>query len=323
MKGDDLTTRQEEPLSSPETNLPGPAPDSAPQKPLGDGAESIGTALTRAYDRLDQIICAADPIAVFGLYSGGHDSFTSTYVASAHPRFTAAVHVNTGFGIEATREHVRETCEARRWPLLEYKASENVNAKGEPDPKSYEWYALRFGFPGPGGHQLIYNHLKERQLRRLERDFGAVGGKRPRRVLYVNGCRSQESERRMANTQESQIDGRRAWAAVIHDFSALQTRETLAEARQEPNPVTQLIHKSGECMCGAFAQQGELEELNCWDLTRPMYNRIKALEQEIVPRFGRGWGERPIDDNLTIVNPGMLCWGCDKVNRSRLAKGDV
>jgi hypothetical protein len=185
----------------------------------------------------------------------------------------------------------------------------------------YEDLVRRHGFPGPAGHQFMYNRLKERQLRRFERAIGASGrGKKPRRVMYVNGCRSQESDRRMANTKEIDLsEPRRVWCAPIHDFDKLDTTETLKVAKQPRSRVVDLIHKSGECLCGAFAQREELAELKLWDETRPMYDRIVKLEEEVVPRFGRGWGERPIADRLTIVSPDMLvqppgplCWGCDK-----------
>lgn len=264
-----------------------------------------------AYARLDKAIRMIDPIAVFGLFSGGHDSFSSAFVASQHPRFTAAVHINTGIGIEATSEYVRQTCRDRSWPLLEYFAASNVNAKGYPDPQLYDDLVRDFGFPGPAKHGKMYNRLKERQLRRLERDFGAdCRGKKERRVMYVSGCRTQESERRMANTEELQVDGRRAWCAPIHDCSKCDTSDILVSAKQPRNIVVDLIHKSGECLCGAFARPGELEELNLWDITRPAYTRLKLLESEVVPKFGRGWGERPVADNMTIFCPGMLCWGC-------------
>jgi tRNA(Ile)-lysidine synthase TilS/MesJ len=32
---------------------------------------------------------------LFGLFSGGHDSLCATHVASRHPRFTRAAHINT------------------------------------------------------------------------------------------------------------------------------------------------------------------------------------------------------------------------------------
>lgn len=268
------------------------------------------------------------PIAVFGLFSGGHDSFCSAYMASLHPAFTGIVHINTGFGIEATRDYVRDTCARRNWPLLEYKASENVNARGVPDPQCYEDLVREFGFPGPVGHGMMYARLKERQLRRLQRDWGASAGRKERRhkktgkvtpavaarpVLYISGCRSQESDRRMANTDELQLDGARIWVAVIHDWSKLDTSEFMEHVGQPRNPVVNLIHKSGECLCGAYAKKGEIEELALWPETIPAFNRIRALEDEVVPRFGRGWGERPVKDNRTMaLFPGHLCWSCDK-----------
>jgi len=264
-----------------------------------------------AVERLDRAIKELDPIAVFGLFSGGHDSFSSTFVASQHPKFTAVVHVNTGIGIEATRQYVRDTCEARRWPLLEYRATENTNSKGEPDPMDYDAIVRKHGFPGPASHRWMYQFLKDRPLRTLERSFGAsCRGKNKKRVLYVSGCRNQESERRMANTEEMHVEGRRIWCAPIHDANKCDTSDILAFAKQPRSEVVDLIHKSGECLCGAFAKRAELEELKLWDITRPAYDRIIKLEEEVVPKFGRGWGERPICDNKTLVAPGMLCWGC-------------
>lgn len=283
--------------------------------------------------RLNAAIELHKPIAVFGLFSGGHDSFSACYAASGCSQFNACVHINTGWGVEATREYVRETCEGRKWPLLEYKASENTRADGTPDPQDYATLVRAYGFPGPHGHGMMYQRLKERQLVRLQRDCGAFSGReeyayrrkgkltgkiRPaepaRRVMYVSGCRSEESERRMANTEEVQIDGQRIWVAPIHDWTKLDTTECLEYAKQKRNPVVDLIHKSGECLCGAYAKKGELEELAIWDITRPAFLRIMELEKEVVPIYGRGWGERPRRDNRTMeMFAGPLCWGCDKL----------
>lgn len=267
-----------------------------------------------ALERIDAAVRELKPIAVFGLFSGGHDSFSATYCASLHPSFTAAVHINTGIGVKATRDYVRETCRNRGWKLLEYAAAENVNAKGEPDPQIYREMVIRDGFPGPAGHQCMYNHLKERQLRRLQRDFGASGrGKNKRRVLYVSGCRTQESERRMGNTDERQIEPQRIWCAAIHDWSKVDTTDLLQYANQPRNPVVDAIHKSGECLCGAFAKKGELQELLYWPITREAGLEILALEAEVVPIHGRGWGERPQRGGKKQLRiPGMLCWSCDK-----------
>lgn len=272
------------------------------------------------------------PIAVFGLLSGGNDSLPATYIASRSKTFTAAVHINTGFGVEATREFVRETCVEQAWKLLEYKSVENINAKGELDPQRYEDLVLKFGFPGPNGHQFMYHHLKDRQLERLERDFGAfsrykipkpvrkewkarLNGKKKwasimsqrlrdsgqleqyfagERVMYISGVRSQESQRRMGTTVPQKIDGRRVWVAPCHDWS----QQDCADAREitglRQNPVCELIGMSGECLCGAFAKPGELEILRGWPLTHPCYVRIMDLQQQVFAAgFTWGWGERP------------------------------
>lgn len=267
-----------------------------------------------ASQRLDLVIQRFKPIAVFGLFSGGHDSFSATYIASQHPAFTAAVHINTGIGVAATREYVHETCATRRWKLLEYKASENVNAKGESDPQIYADIVRKHGFPGPGSHGWMYQLLKERQLRRLERDFGATARRgKEQRVLYVSGCRNQESVRRMGNTEESHVDGRRVWSAPILDWDKCDTGDCLEYAGQPRSPVVDQIHKSGECLCGAFAKRDELAELSFWPITRAAYAEIVALEREVVPIHGRGWGERPQRGGKRQMRmPGMLCWSCDK-----------
>lgn len=263
---------------------------------------SIESKISTAVARIETAVSIHKPIAVFGLFSGGHDSFSAMYVASlAHKHFTGALHINTGFGVEATRDYVRQTCEARRCPLWEYRAEDNTVArgkhKGEPDPQRYEDLVRKYGFPGPHGHGMMYARLKDRQLKRLERDFGASSPKR--RVMYISGCRSEESERRMANTEEVQVDGRRIWCAPIHDWTKLDTTDCLEFAKQPRNPVVDLIHKSGECLCGAFAKDGELEELALWDLAlcmnvsfgcRRKLFRSSVVDGENVPQKTNGQG---------------------------------
>src|SRR4249920_2790823 len=87
------------------------------------------------------------PSHVFALFSGGHDSLCSTHLASQWPEFTAAVHVNTGIGIQETRTFVRDTCREHGWPLLEY----------HPDAKTYEDLVREKGMPrGPKSHNTMY-----------------------------------------------------------------------------------------------------------------------------------------------------------------------
>lgn len=275
-----------------------------------------------ALQRISDVVDSLRPIAVFGLFSGGHDSASSTMIASLHPQFTSAVHINTGIGIARTRQYVRETCELMGWPLKEYKASENVNAKGKSDPQIYRELVLKHGFPGPYHHKKMYNRLKERCLERMEREWKATSRKKcVRRVMYISGCRSQESERRMGNTEEVQIDGRRIWVAPIYDWSKSDTSDLMAFKGIPRNPVVDLIHKSGECLCGAFAKKGELEELALWPETRDAYNEIVALQKEVFDAgFPWKWEESPPKwfqekkkGQLFMLDYDLpLCWSCTK-----------
>jgi len=282
-----------------------------------DDQASIESKMVEAGNRIKRAIELHRPIKIFGLFSGGHDSVTACAVLSGLGVDFEILHINTGFGVEATREYVRNTAAKQGWRLRELKATENRNAKGEPDPQIYETIVRKYGFPGPGWHGRMYQRLKERALRMVERDCGAsCKGKIKKRLLYVNGCRSQESKRRMANTQEIQIDGRRIWCAPIHDWSKTDTSICLGVSGIDRNPVVDLIHMSGECLCGAMADKNreeELAQLAAYDLTRPAYDRIMALQAEVKPIKGWGWGERPPKNSKPCVaKPGQLCWSCLK-----------
>ena len=104
------------------------------------------------------------------------------------------------------------------------------------------------------------------------------------------------------------MDGRRIWCAPIHDWTKLDTTDLIAHAGLSRNPVVDLIHKSGECLCGAYAKRGELEELAQWPETRPAYDRIKALEAEVKDRFPWGWEGQP--GKKPKKQPGILCQSC-------------
>ncbi len=239
---------------------------------------------------------------VFALFSGGDDSLAALRVAVEHPCFRAAVHCNTGIGVEATRDFCRETCRNLRVSLIEYKATENVRSDGTPDPQVYEQIVMEYGFPGPTkfGHGKMYNRLKERGLRRLMREH--TDGKE--RVVFASGCRSSESVRRMGNSErihhgEPSRDGkvrekRRVWVNHIIDWTKTDTLKFRQACGLERNPVAALICKSGECLCGGFGNEGELEELLMHDLTRPAGRHLLDLERRVIAAgFPWRWHERP------------------------------
>jgi 3'-phosphoadenosine 5'-phosphosulfate sulfotransferase (PAPS reductase)/FAD synthetase len=247
--------------------------------------------LDQARSILETAIETHSPKHIFGLFSGGHDSCTVThFVASVlGDRMEGVVHINTGIGIPRTRQYVRDTCKHYHWNLLEYKATENTKADGTPDPMIYENLCMRFGFPGAFGHGMMYNRLKERQLNRLARDYQATT-KQP--IMLISGCRREESTRRMGTVKEIDPQGRNVWVAPFADMTALDCGEYMESHEIERNPVKDLLHMSGECLCGAFAHEGELGEIELW--FPEVAARIKGIEQKVREAgFPWGWEEQP------------------------------
>ncbi len=260
---------------------------------------------------IDEAVEIHKPVAVFGLFSGGDDSTTAVYIASKHPLFTGAAHINTGIGVSQTREFVRETCKKYGWPLREYRAKEDCGI-------DYRALVLKNGFPGPAAHRWMYSLLKMRALQLLVRD-AKVGHRRRDRVLFISGVRHQESRRRlpMAAVQAIRKEPDRAWVWVspILEWSKTDCLEYLEEQKVERNPVVALIHKSGECLCGAYAEPGELKELAYWFPETAA--EIRALEAE-VRTAGHPWGWEeapPRKAKCPKVQVGQmeLCWSCNKV----------
>lgn len=233
----------------------------------------------RELDVISQAVEEHKPSHVFALFSGGHDSLASTHVAAQHPAFCAAVHINTGIGIEETREFVRETCKREGWPLLEYKAREGV----------YEQRCLRYGMPGGPQHEYVYHVLKSEQIQRLIREHKTH---RHDRIALVTGVRRQESTRRMKlHPTPIRAEGVKVWVHPNLDWSGLDVSRYVDARGLRRNPVVDKLHRSGECLCGAMADPSELDEIGFW--YPEVANRIKALEQEC---FTRGlpyrWGHK-------------------------------
>tara|TARA_Y100001937_G_scaffold51226_1_gene71240 strand:- start:3057 stop:3902 length:846 start_codon:yes stop_codon:yes gene_type:complete len=255
-----------------------------------------------------------NPSHIFGLFSGGTDSLTACHVASQHPKFSGCAHINTGIGVPQTRDFVYETCKEQGWLLKEYKA--------EDEGQVYEDIIREHGFPGPFAHRMMYTRLKERALRSLIREHKQFYRDK---IMLISGCRSDESRRRMGTVKPIDPQGAQLWVAIIHNWSKPKCLEYLGQHGVETNPVAKLIGKSGECLCGAFAKKGELDELH--EHFPEVAERIMDLEQEVRAKFPWDWeapgppkwwkqqqeGQECMFD--MTQPPGPMCWGCHKGKR--------
>lgn len=280
-----------------------------------DGGEARVTSLIEdAYGVLDEAEATHRPVARYALFSGGHDSLTTCSVAMAwacemHHDMEVA-HINTGIGIPQTTEFVRETCAEQGWPLREFTP-----------PVSYDEIVLEHGFPGPAGHGLMYQRLKERCLRQLVREAKSEVGDR---VMLCTGVRSEESQRRMRHVERVQREGAQVWAAALWNWTKVDCAREMARRGLRRNEVVDKIHMSGECLCGAFAKPGEIKELELW--YPEVAARIHSLEEKVAAKGLRGyvWGTRPPRvhrDQMSMLDlahealeeeavVGPLCVGC-------------
>lgn len=224
---------------------------------------------------LDTAYMEHRPVAIFLMFSGGHDSLTATHFgatwASKHGYPFKVAHINTGIGVEKTREFVRETCREQDWPLVELHADR--------EEQTYEYIVRKYGFPGPPGHPFMYRRLKERKVERLVREAKT---KRSDRVFLLTGMRRAESVRRMAHGQFQRRIGAQVWLAPLEHWSKADCNAYMDEHGLRRNEVVDLLHMSGECLCGAYARVDEMRDLETWfpDVAERLHELERMAEAE-------------------------------------------
>ena len=250
------------------------------------------------------------------LYSGGNDSTTLAHMFKDVA--THAAHANTTVGIESTRQFVRDTCASWGLPLIEKLPPEGQRYADFVLGNVYAWSRkhgeLRRvypgGFPGPAQHFFVYQRLKERCLEQVRNDL--VENPRKQRVVFIAGRRRDESKRRN-NVPISERRGSTIWVSPLVEWTKLDLQMYRVMFPDVPrNKASDLIHMSGECLCGAFAKQNELDEVEYWfpedvqqirELERLLENRIDIPAE----RRKYGWGAYK---HIKPSKTGPLCDSC-------------
>lgn len=287
--------------------------------------ERIAELTGRAHELLDMAIereihAAGRSVAgVVVLFSGGNDSTTLAHLF--RERATHAAHANTGIGIEQTRQYVRDTCASWGLPLIEKYPEPGATyrdlvlgqcrARTGPNAGTVLWPG---GFPGPGSHYMMFQRLKERAMEKVRNEL--VKKPRRERVIFLAGRRSEESGRRkrLADVDPIERKGSTVWVSPLVGWTKLDLNAYRRVHDDVPrNEVSDLLHMSGECLCGAFAHSGELDEIADWFPEAAA--EIRALEAEVLAsgvaspeRCRWGWGagkEKP-------SKSGPMCDSCDE-----------
>jgi len=272
---------------------------------------TLDEAIAKAHRLVDEALDRANPDHVLLAYSGGEDSVILAHLM--HERAGMVVHVNTGIAIPDTLAHVRAVTSAWGSELTEARPDDRyedlvlgrtVTQDGEP--------AL-LGFPGPALHATMYQRLKERALDRVRRQLVARRGRRRGRsgeIIQMAGMRWAESKRRFRNASEFDPDGAVTWVSPIVWWTDGHMKEYRARYRcrldhqHAPhrlctpgalplNEVTQHLHMSGDCLCGAFAKEGEIWGLEMFypDAAGRIHELEKTAEKQgNIPRQRCRWG---------------------------------
>lgn len=269
----------------------------------------------------DAIACEGCPIKTVCLLSGGGDSTVTAH--RCHDLYDELAFIDTGTAVPGVRDFVVSFAadlgkplrildsgtayrdlvlgDAAWWRFFraERRRGESLSefvVRTTPGRRRGDGHGnAPQGFPGPaGGHRAAYARLKERQIETIVRD-AKVGRGRFERVAMLSGARRYESRRRsMSQGVEGwRRRGAQLWINPLNDW---RDDEMVAYRRQHGVPIsdaTALLHRSGECNCGAYMSAGELADVVeiYGDWHRAI---IRPLEEEAV-EFGIPrcvWGER-------------------------------
>jgi len=252
---------------------------------------------------------------VWCLFSGGNDSTVLAHRCRRH--YDALAFIDTGTAVPGVIEFVRDFARWVNKPLRILHAGDAyrqlvlggmIKRDGTVEPG--------IGFPGPAMHGRAYKRLKEPHILTLLRE-SKEGHSRRSRVLLLTGIRRAESRRRSKREPINRLG--HTSAIFVNPLISWTDLDMLRYRRQHHLPESDaaaLMHRSGECNCGAFASAAR-ERAMLKALYPEFFAGIEALEAE-AEAAGLQWcrwggydreGRRATD--RTRQAPGLLCESCD------------
>lgn len=290
-------------------------------------------------------------IRTYCLFSGGGDSIVVAH--RCRDLYDELAHIDTGTALPGVREHVERTAAELDKPLRIFEngpepyrtlvlgsdewwrrfraddrgltVDEFIRAeRGQRKPGDGLGNAPQ-GFPGPGGgHTAAYNRLKERQVEALVRGTkDELGAGARDRVALLSGARLGESARRrrtQAGGPWRKRDGKaQLWINPLQWWTNQEMRDYRRTNRIAVSDVAALLHRSGECNCGAYISKDERQDVLA--LFPDWYEAtIAPLEREAA-ELGIArcrWGER-VDSGrpgargnveLATEDEALMCSDC-------------
>jgi len=234
-------------------------------------------------DILQEAIDIYDRDSFYVGFSGGKDStVVADMVKKNFPdQFRGVIYCNTGIGTKETLKFVKSYCKEKKWKL-------NIVVP----KKSFEAQVLDGGFPKAGMHNITMRYLKYAPLRRFILDRYDFDGEKP---AVISGVRQAESSRRSINaSKEVYRDGRLYFVSPVIYLSDGEMYDYYLANKLKRSPVYDTLHISGDCLCGCFAKEGELELLKIFH--KDLYQQLARLTALIKDKpFKKGyktWGNK-------------------------------
>ena len=290
------------------------------------------------------------PVAVWCLFSGGNDSTVLAHRCREH--YDGLAWIDTGTAVPGVAEFVREFADWVGKPLrvlhagaafremvigdLVWWARYIAAHDREPNLSVGEFMGRDrrrrgrvsgdelgqppHGFSGPGAHGTAYWRLKGRAIEDLLRESKS-GHPRSARVVFLSGVRRAESRRRSKRQGIERATGKAAvFVNPLIAWTGDEMRRYRCDHAIPESPAAALLHRSGECNCGAFAKAGE-ERAMLKALYPEFFAGIEALEREAEAAGVRWcrWGGYDVHGNragaVSRERPGLLCESCEARQR--------
>lgn len=268
----------------------------------------------------DEAMTTYKPYAVVLLLSGGDDSILTKEVANQIGiRFDMILHGVTGTGIQEATDFVKQTM-----------SNSGILWKIADAGDAYINYVMRKGFFGCGNdaHAKAYHVLKAQPFRTAI-SHNIRKGIAGRYILLINGVRIDESENRADKLGDKyfNIDPamlKNVWVNLVHWWPTKARDEYLAGNSVKRNPVSILMNRSGECLCGSM--QSMATGMQAAELFPKWGKWWLSTRKEVMKKFPWDWSqninkyhhkEMLGQGNLFKEQPFMpMCVGCKaKVSR--------
>lgn len=124
--------------------------------------------------------------------------------------------------------------------------------------------------------------------------------------MLVTGVRLDESDRRMGHVEAVVRNRAKVWVAPILNWSTDDKNDYIDREQIHRNPVVANLCMSGECLCGAFANPGEITEIETFYPEAAA--RIRRLQDRARDAGFMRFGER--DRQRRLKNRLRFLWRC-------------